>query len=306
MNLYVALFFVFVVLCTFVHALYLRYFAGVEVPHRRDVKPLNDTLIMLLVLILAGVVVVMFFFLWRVDLKIDNNIGQIGDFIGGLLNPVLSFLALVVLLRTTLIQTNEAKKTTSFMERQQHIMEREKFENTFFQLTARLDAYAEMLFRANVNRADKYAYKLWKRLVSNRAHFDSMSWKSGVDASAEHVKEIVSEDFDRLSGFGRRASQCIYFIDSAYISNEEKKFYYSYFMNVFDQYEYSLFLTIIFYRSPASVKIIKENKLAEPLRSDSLCSVHVYNLFGDLDTSAVYPLSYHTGAKSRSKGFEPS
>ena len=300
MNMYVAAFLVFVFVCVFVHAVYLRYSEVIDVPHQKDIKPLNANLVVLFALVLAGIVISTFFFLGESELKIASNIGQVGDFIGGLLNPVLSFLALLVLLRTTLIQTNEAKKTTSFMARQQHLMEREKFENTFFQLVDRLDTYAEVLFRKETEKKKRYAYKLRQKLTSKKDNLDAMSWIDGVDAAAVHVKEVISADFDRINGFARKGVYCLYFIDGANISVEEKLFYFKYFIEAFHQYEYSLFLTVVFVRSPDSVRIIKEYNLAKSIRSDALCSKHVHDLFGALDTSAVYPLPTHPEGKRRS------
>lgn len=282
------------------------YFALRNPDKSKEIKPLNTFWLAVVVMLFVVMVVAAFFCFVSAEFSISNNLGQVGDFIGGLTNPLLSFLALLVLLRTTLIQTSEAKKTTSFMARQQHIMEREKFENTFFQLVDRLDTYAEVLFRADVDKAKRYAYVLRQKLISKKQSFDAMSWKEGVDASAEHVREVISGDFDRLNGFGRKASLCLYFIDSANISLEEKEFYFKYFIEVFHQYEYSLFLTIIFLRSPDSVKIIKSNGLARTLRSDSLCSNHVYNLFSELDTSDVYPLLTHPEGNRRSSSLEVS
>lgn len=53
--------------------------------------------------------------------------GTFGDFFGGTLNPILSFLALIVLLRTYAMQREELKKTEETQKRQ-------RFESTFFEL----------------------------------------------------------------------------------------------------------------------------------------------------------------------------
>jgi hypothetical protein len=112
-----------------------------------DAQPLDITLIAWFSLVFVFLISLWFIYLSESKFSVDNNIGQIGDFIGGLTNPVLSFLALLVLLRTTSIQTAEAKKTTAFMEKQQEILEREKFENTFFQLLERLESYCDVHLR---------------------------------------------------------------------------------------------------------------------------------------------------------------
>lgn len=55
-------------------------------------------------------VIALFLFLRENDIAIPDGIGQVGDFIGGLTNPILSFAALVVLLRSTSIQTKIYKR----------------------------------------------------------------------------------------------------------------------------------------------------------------------------------------------------
>lgn len=67
--------------------------------------------------------------------------GQFGDFIGGTLNPTFSLLALLALLATFTLQIQEFKLSTKELRNsaeslaaQHHAMQRQIFENTFFQL----------------------------------------------------------------------------------------------------------------------------------------------------------------------------
>lgn len=74
--------------------------------------------------------------------------GQIGDFIGGILNPTLSFIAFLTLLYTLKVQSDElkearieskiareeAKSANSIQEYQTRVFERQSFESAFFGL----------------------------------------------------------------------------------------------------------------------------------------------------------------------------
>lgn len=86
--------------------------------------------------IVAVVVVLSFyFFSFHYQLSDDNgDWGTFGDFFGGTLNPILSFLALVIVLKTYLSQQEELKETRKILEEQSETQKRQQFENTFFEL----------------------------------------------------------------------------------------------------------------------------------------------------------------------------
>lgn len=60
--------------------------------------------------------------------------GTFGDFVGGTLNPFLSFLALVILLRTFSMQREELKDTQQILQTQSNTQIKQNFESTFFSL----------------------------------------------------------------------------------------------------------------------------------------------------------------------------
>lgn len=75
--------------------------------------------------------------------------GQLGDFLGGVLNPCLSFMALIAVLHSIKIQSkelSEAQKETKIANRLQSqqtaLFERQNFESTFFRL---LDVHARIV-----------------------------------------------------------------------------------------------------------------------------------------------------------------
>jgi len=67
--------------------------------------------------------------------------GQFGDYVGGVLNPLLSFLALVAVLIAVVLQNKELqhsreelKRSSQALEEQSESLRIQNFENTFFQM----------------------------------------------------------------------------------------------------------------------------------------------------------------------------
>ncbi|MDD2865384.1 MAG: hypothetical protein PHC99_11790, partial [Methylococcales bacterium] len=65
------------------------------------------------------VVLVFYFFNFHGQLSSDNNKwGLFGDYFGGTLNPILSFLALIIVLKTYLSQQEELQETRKILKEQ--------------------------------------------------------------------------------------------------------------------------------------------------------------------------------------------
>ncbi|MBC3272272.1 hypothetical protein HU765_20240 [Pseudomonas sp. SWRI81] len=161
-----------------------------KMEHDEDVQPLDTGLVVWVALVFVLFVVCLFFYFGENKFSVPENIGQIGDFIGGLTNPVLSFLALLVLLRTTLIQTMESRKTTGFMRSQQKLLEEERFENTFFHLLSQLESYCEKHFRDD-GEGQSYAEELSETLCENYGEFASLDKDLQMKAAEKHIKEVT-------------------------------------------------------------------------------------------------------------------
>lgn len=179
-----------------------------------NAKPLSTFVLGVVVVLFAVVIVSAFFFFVSEDFSISNNLGQVGDFIGGLTNPLLSFLALLALLRTSLIQTEEARKTTSFMAKQQDVLEREKFEGTFFQLLDRLEHYCEKHLRVNKSGSNKtVASILSATIYSKRSQFDKLPARDQLKAVKTHIKAVAQDDM--CYGFYTRAARVLRFVNNS-------------------------------------------------------------------------------------------
>jgi hypothetical protein len=208
--------------------------------------------------------------------------GQFGDFVGGLTNPILSFLGLIILLQTFRFQL-------AGFRRQLSVSEKEKFESTFFRLVDRCEEYAEYLLRSQAPGLPSYAEKLRKDLIAHQKRLDALPYKEGVDQSRIFLRQVFDADTDQISSYGRKCSHCFYFVESSNLTDDEKEFYYAYIIESFHRWEFSLYLSAAFVWSPRTVDIVRENKLAKRLKPSAFASKHIYAvLIGD-DITDVYP-----------------
>ena len=90
-------------------------------------------------LVLVAIVYLSFFinFSYHLNYKISNDStqwGQFGDYVGGLLNPVLSFISMVLLIQSLNIQTQTNEKTIEELKLTKKIEKQRAFESLFFNL----------------------------------------------------------------------------------------------------------------------------------------------------------------------------
>ncbi|MDH1511821.1 hypothetical protein N5I28_18895 [Pseudomonas mosselii] len=171
-----------------------RYFTERADTGVTELPPINNAFMIWLALVISVVVALSFVVLYGKPLSLDNNIGQVGDFIGGLINPSLSFLALLVLLRTMHIQTTEARKTTAFLESQHKMLEIERFEGTFFKILDQLERYCEVHLRVDEGKEGSYAGNRVEEMVEKRPEFDKLHPLSQYRLAKKHVKDIFGSD----------------------------------------------------------------------------------------------------------------
>lgn len=85
---------------------------------------------------------------WYVNAELPKNVtepsawGSFGDFVGGLLNPIVAFLALFWLTRSIQIQRSELRETRLALDEQSVTLKTQRFEDTFFSL---LDQHNKVL-----------------------------------------------------------------------------------------------------------------------------------------------------------------
>lgn len=107
--------------------------------------------------------------------KEEDNLGVWGDFFGGVLNPILTFITFMGLLITIVLQQKELRETRNelagqkeALSNQQKEMVKQTFDNKFFQM---LNAFDNVRKHSNIsNNFDKIKYKLDQSINNSFFH----------------------------------------------------------------------------------------------------------------------------------------
>ncbi|MBZ9780873.1 hypothetical protein K9857_04815 [Pseudomonas sp. REP124] len=210
-----------------------------------QVEPFNQFLVAAFASAFALFILFLFYLFVGDGFEIKNNMGQVGDFVGGLTNPVLSFIGLVVLLRTTLIQTNEARKTSVIMLEQQKLFEQERFESAFFILLERYETAVESHFRLKDDK-DKLTrgLRVLQDLRKKRIEFDGLPIKTRIKEVYAHVKMVLNPD--RHKKIIMRVWQVFHYINRSKLPLDRKKYYFLILIDSMEPCEVVIFLSAAF------------------------------------------------------------
>lgn len=131
-------------------------------------------------------------------IKINPDFGSIGDFIGGILNPIFGFLGLFALLATIRLQNKElrnsskelkltrkeAHKSSKALNKQSKSIKLQNFENTFFNM---IDLHNEIVRSIDLSGSIRINGKINSHEISSFIHgaFDSNSRASLVSIEKE-------------------------------------------------------------------------------------------------------------------------
>jgi hypothetical protein len=173
--------------------------------------------------------------LWLVKIEHPETAqywGQIGDFVGGILNPILSFCALIAVLYNLSLQREElalarkdARDAQSIQTKQSEIFERQNFESVFFRLLeahSRLSTNMEITvahatkqhysgeeaFRYIAKRYLRRDYLMSQQYISSEEQIKNVTLKSQefLDAhvgSVGHYFRNLYQILKYVDGFGR-------------------------------------------------------------------------------------------------------
>lgn len=97
-------------------------------------KGIGVAIVLCVAMVLLGAIVVQLSEHLPQSLKGVKKLGEIGDFLGGVLNPVVALMALFALFRSIEIQRTELKETRAVLDTQSQIQDRDRAERTFFEL----------------------------------------------------------------------------------------------------------------------------------------------------------------------------
>ena len=182
-----------------------------------------------------AIVLVIFFTLIATNQKIETNIGVIGDFFGGLLNPIFSLITILILLKVSSIQSAEFKKSASSIQSQKEIYKLEKFENTLFKLVDQLEKHAENFDAITKKNPDNSTKTISKRqsLTQSLEKLTSEETFANLPIKKQYslIKELIFKESKKASdqniAMVRRLCMAIEHIDKSKLSKEKKSFYYN-------------------------------------------------------------------------------
>ena len=183
-------------------------------------------------LLIGAMVVAHFQFgidLWWVGIKNAESAqywGQLGDFVGGILNPLLSFCALVAVLYNLSLQREElalarkdARDAQDIQNKQSAIFERQNFESVFFQLLevhSRLSGNMSIKFDEVPGRRGQDAFdELSERYLGRKwlAPNPVVDAEHQVEMVRQSAQEFLNNNTPSVGHYYRNIYQILKYID---------------------------------------------------------------------------------------------
>ncbi len=202
------------------------------------------------VVILVGISIISIQFYVGSDMKISEVFGVFGDFIGGTLNPIFTFLTFMGLLITIILQQTELKesrieftKSADALIEQSKSLQKQNFENTFFNL---IDLYNGILANLEIyNYHSDTSYKARKVFIYIERCICIPDKEPNQDVYGQPIEALEKhynlETFNNyakdLRHYFRIIYQILKFIDNVNITSDEKLFYSNIFRSQFSDAE---------------------------------------------------------------------
>jgi len=185
---------------------------------------------------MATIILIIYFSTFTGELGSHERFGQFGDYVGGILNPIVAFCALMALMFGIKQQRKELKETRDQFSEQ-------SFDNMFFQMlqlhndmVSSIDSDIELRVKLEASRSGTVSIdveQLGKGRESFHVMYKSMRqkyWdKRNEDISPEHLDGIYMPTYQQcqsvLGHYFRYLYNVFQFIDRADIKEEKKLFY---------------------------------------------------------------------------------
>lgn len=211
---------------------------------------------------LVVAVVLAFFLLISLDINVTTNLGQVGDFVGGLLNPLLSFMALIAILLSISAQEKDIAASLDALSRQEEILKYQSFESSFFNLLTMLrERRKEFVYVGKDGRPVPLAERTAKNIRNFRKRLDARAISDrkrhslAIDFVAKNSNVLLVGSLRRQLNTIRR------FISEKGLSIEKRKYYYRVALDDFTPYE-SLVLVNFYISNKKNRKFIRKYGLS--------------------------------------------
>jgi hypothetical protein len=187
----------------------------------------------LLAVLLFAVVVGVYAKIFIGPLSLDHDKwGQFGDYVGGVLNPLLAFFGLIALLVTIRLQVKELKlstrelsKSAVALQRQNAALVHQNFESTFFQLLRRVGWLAEAT-KFGILSGRAALKEMYISHLQNEYYLPLVSKGGNAGEVAVKAYELFYDrHHDTLGHYFRTLYHLFTFIDKSILKEEDKAIY---------------------------------------------------------------------------------
>lgn len=228
-----------------------------------NLKALKSNIFQLILFAIACLLLVSFIaFLMSNGKSFDiGKLGSLGDFFGGVLNPIFAFLAFLALLTTIILQASELKATRKELRKSAKAQKKQSkslkvqnkatklqiFENTFFQL---ISIFIEV--KRNFTKKEKRNLpELTDGRLNLGSTFITLNLNEVVGTLLKDIKNKYNGNYDKFNeknefitgNYFGQAYQIIKFIDKSKLEDEDKHMYVNIFRAQFTKNE----LEFLFY-----------------------------------------------------------
>lgn len=256
-------------------------------------KTIHVALIIIIILaVLAGIIVLSFYFYNFTGGLSDEqaNWGAFGDYIGGALNPIFSFFALIAILLTIVVQSRELNlstieltKSAEALKEQSKTLTTQNFENTFFQMIRLHNDIVNGIDlrdnKGNVTTQGRDCFKVfYERRFSRKYNikYNEQLGASILDIVQTSYQGFFNENQGEIGHYFRNLYTIIRYIDDSTVSDKKK------YIRIIRAQLSSYEIALLFYNSLHSVG----NKRFKPL-------IEKYELLENMDLGMLKNPSDH-------------
>lgn len=158
--------------------------------------------------------------------------GQFGDFVGGVLNPIIGFLAFWLLLVTLILQNKELQNSSRELAKsakalilQNDALALQNFENTFFQMLHRITDIVSQTKFHSVEGREAFRSMCREALDSSHMEYSGLPSDRRLEAISNAYMGFYSEWGRELGHYFRFLYHIFVFIDRSHLSGKDKTVY---------------------------------------------------------------------------------
>ncbi|ELT6557957.1 hypothetical protein ACS4XJ_13160 [Escherichia coli] len=190
--------------------------------------------------------------------------GQFGDYVGGVVNPILSFVTIYLLIQSLGLQRDANDNLISEIKRQERLEEYKKFEFRFFRLIESQDSNFSR-FKINIDQNDDGTHQSLHgaaavSFIVNNLHI-FVQGKIEKSRVVEWLNDL--EEDGVYFSLARRFYLLLKLIDDNIKSKDEREEMYETLLNLTDTNAISMIAILTIYYDWDIIKYIKNNKILE-------------------------------------------